>query len=328
MRCRHSLVARFLACVYATIAFAAGATSAQWPSKPIKSIVATTPGSAPDLVARYVAERLGASRWQPVIVDNKPSAAGRIAIEEFKRAANGGSAMVIAPASSMTLYSHVFQKLSYDVFNDFTPVSTVASTAFAFAVGSKVPPSVTNIETYVQWCKANAREAQCANPGLGSLPHFLAMMFAREANVDLAHIPYRGAAMQAAASGEASAALATEGTARAFHEAGKLRVLATTVSERSKLFPKSQTFRELGWTALVQREWFGAFMPARTPAAVAEKMAETIRAALQEPNMGETWEKARWSPDSTKPAQLKAAVQREHAFWGPIVKASAFTSEA
>jgi tripartite-type tricarboxylate transporter receptor subunit TctC len=285
-------------------------------------------GTTLDTMSRKLTHKLTGRYATNAIVENKPGAAGRIAIEEIKKAPNDGSVMLIAPASSMTLYPHVFQKLSYDVFNDFTPVSTVASTVFALGIGPKVPGAVTTVETFVQWCKSNPREAQCANSGMGSLPHFLAMLLAREAGIELAYIPYRGASMQAAASGELAAAIATEGTARPFHQAGTLRVLATTGSERSTLYPQAQTFRELGWNTLVQREWFGAFMPARTPGTVAQKAADAIRNALQEADIRELWGNMSWSPDSNTPAQLQAAIRREHDLWGPIVKTSEFTPES
>lgn len=287
-------------------------------------------GGSIDLVCRKLAEKITGHYADHVIVDNKPGAAGRLAVEEVKRARTDGSAMLVAPASAFTLYPHVYRQLGYDVFADLAPVSTVASTGFALAIGPKVPSAVDNFETFKQWCRANPAAAQCGNPGAGSLPHFLAMLMAREVGMDLGHIPYRGgsAAMQATAAGEVAAALSTEASARPLQQAGRLRVLATTWSERSPFFTQVPTFRELGLPVLAQREWFGAIMPARTPTAMVQAAAEALRAALKEADLRDTWEHAYLSVESSTPAQLQATIRREYDFWALAVKASSFTPEA
>jgi tripartite-type tricarboxylate transporter receptor subunit TctC len=279
-------------------------------------------GNVIDIMSRKVAEKLTGRYASQVVVENKAGAAGRIAVAELKRAATDGSAMLIAPASAMTLYPHVFTKLNYEAFNDFVPVASVASTAFALAVGPKVPTSITNLVSFIAWCKANPREASCANAGIGSLPHFLALLVARESGLDFTHIPYPGTAMPAAAAGETAAAVAAEAAARPLVEAGKLRVLATTGRERSALYPSAQTFVELGWNSLVIREWFGAFMPARTPSHITNSAASAVRSALQEPDLRETWAKASWGFESMSPEQIRLAMRQEYEFWGPVVKTS------
>jgi Tripartite tricarboxylate transporter family receptor/Dioxygenase len=161
-------------------------------------------------------------------------------------------------------------------------------------------------------------------------PHFMAMLLARETRVALTHVPYRGglAAMQDAAAGQVSAALATEAAALALEKAGKLRVLATTGSDRSAFLPQAPTLREMGYPNLTQREWFAAFMPARTPAAVVASAADGVQAALRDPGIRDVWHKAALSAEGSTPAELSAALRKEHDFWGPVIKASGFTPEA
>lgn len=286
-------------------------------------------GGSIDVVCRKLAEKLTGRYADHVIVENKPGAAGRLAIEELKRARADGSAMLVAPASAFTLYPHVYRQLSYDVFTDLAPVSTVASTGFALAVGPKVPPEVNSFEAFKQWCRADPAAAQCGNPGAGSLPHFMATLMAREAGVTLGYIPYRGgsAAMQATAAGEVAAALSTEASARPLLQAGKLRVLATTWPERSPFFPQVPTFRELGLPALARREWFGALMPARTSTTTVQTAVEALHAALREGDLRDVLERSYLGIDSSTPAQLQAAIRREYDFWAPIVRASGFTPE-
>lgn len=289
------------------------------------------PGGSVDIVCRKLAERLGGGRYHAqVVVENKPGAAGRLAVDEVKKAAPDGGAMLVTPASVVTMYPHVYRQLSYDPFTDLSAVSSVAATGFALAVGPRVPTSVGSFEEFVRWCRANPAGAMCGNAGAGSMPHFMALLLEREARIELTHVPYRGgsAAMQGAAAGEVGAAFATEGSARALVQAGRLRVLATAGAERSPFFPLAPTFRELGLARIAQREWFGAFMPGRTPLLLAQAAADALRAVLQQSDVRDTWERAGLQVDSNGPAELQAAMRQEHDFWGPLVKASGFTPES
>jgi tripartite-type tricarboxylate transporter receptor subunit TctC len=287
-------------------------------------------GGILDVVSRKLAEHLSGAWGRNVIVDNKPGAAGRLAVEALVASPPDGSSMLVTPASVVTMYPHIYKNLSYDVFSDLAPVGIVAVAGFALAVGPAVPASVRTLDEFFAWCKLNPAAAQCGNAGAGSFPHFMAMLLAREARVTLPHVPYRGglAAMQDAAAGQVSAALATEASAIALERAGKLRVLATTGSDRSVFLPQAPTFREMGYPNLAQREWFAAFMPARTPAAVIALAADGIQAALREPGIRDVWHKAALSAEGSTPAELRSALRKEHDFWGPVIKASGFTPEA
>ena len=286
-------------------------------------------GGSVDIVCRKLADKLAGRYAGHAIVDSKPGAAGRLAIEELRRARADGSVLLVTPASTLTLYPHVYRQLGHDVFADLAPVSTVVSSGFALAVGPRVPAMVDSFDSFRQWCRAEPAVAQCGNAGAGSLPHFMAMLMAREAGTALAHIPYRGgsAAMQAAAAGEVAAALSTEAAARPLQQAGRLRVLASTWAGHSPFFPLAPSFQDLGLPLLVQQEWFGAFMPARTPDAAVQAVAAVLREALSEPDVRELWEKTFLGVDSSGPAQLRVLVRREHDFWARAVRASGFTPE-
>ena len=288
------------------------------------------PGGSIDIIARKLAERLSGRIARQVLVESKPGAAGRLAAEAMKSAPADGTTLLVTPGSVMNMYPHIYRPLAYDVFNDVLPVSVVAMTGFALAVGPAVPATVKNVDDFIAWCKANPAGAQCGNPGAGSLPHFMAMLLARDAKLELTHVPFRGGllAMQAMAGGQVSAALATEASAIALEQAGKLRVLATTGPERSVFLPQASTFREQGYANLVQREWFGAFMPAKTPVSSVQAASEALRAALREPEVQDIWRKAGLAAEGSTPAELQQALRREHDFWGPIIRASGFTPEA
>jgi tripartite-type tricarboxylate transporter receptor subunit TctC len=297
-------------------------------SDTLRIVCGYPPGGSLDVVSRKLAEKLAGRVGGNVVVDNKPGAAGRLGVEEVKRA-TPGSAMLVTPASTLTMYPHVYRQLAYDPFVDLVPVSTVATTAFALAVGSQVPPSVTSVQELVGWCRQQGASATCGNPGAGSMPHFMTLLLARELGVPLTPVPYRGGqvAMQGAAAGETAMALATESSARALQQARKLRVLATTWNRRSPFFPDSPSFSEAGVRALTQREWFGAFMPARTADAQVRLVAEAIAASTHDADVRDTWERTGLVVEVQGPAALRDALRAEHDFWGPVVRASGFTPE-
>ena len=288
------------------------------------------PGGSVDVVSRRLAERLGKGYAKAAIVENKPGAGGRLVVDALKAGSADGSALLITPASVVTMYPHIYRPLSYDVFADLTPVAMVASTEFCLAVGPAVPTSVQTLETFADWCRANPAQSHCGNAGAGSFPHFMALLLARETGIALSHVPYRGgsAAMLALAGGQISAALATEGSALALEQSGKVRVLATTAAQRSSFFPKAPSFNELGYRNLVQREWFGAFMPRRAPDAAVASVAAEISAMLAEADVHDQWARMGLITTGSSPAALKTALRREHDFWAPIIKASGFTPEA
>lgn len=295
----------------------------------LRLVVGYPPGGSLDLVARKLADKLAGRIAAQILVDNKPGAAGRIGVEEVKKAAPG-SALLLTPASVLTMYPHVYRQLSYDPLTDLVPVSTAAATGFALAVGPGVPAAVDSVASLVQWCRAQAAPVACGNAGAGSMPHFLSLLAAQQLGIAFTPVPYRSGqlAMQAVAAGEAPMALGTESAARAFQQAGRLRVLATTWARRSAFFPEAPTFSELGVTGLVVREWFGLFMPARTHEETVQAAADAVQAAVALADVREAFDRQSLQAEAVPSQQLHAALRAEHAQWGPVIRASGFTPES
>lgn len=295
----------------------------------LRIVVGFPPGGVVDLVARKLAEKLAGRVAAQVLVDNKPGAAGRIAAEEVKKAAPG-STVLLTPSSVMAMYPHVYRQLTYDPFADFAPVTTAAATGFALAVGPGMPAQVDSTAALVGWAQAGRSPVACGNAGAGSMPHFLSLVMARQLGIQVTPVPYRGgqAAMQAAAAGEAPMALGTENGARSFQQAGRLRVLATTWAQRSPFLPDVPTFRELGIDGLVVREWFGLFMPVRTPDDLVQAVARAVQAVVVLPDVKEVFETLSIQPEALAPERLRESLRAEHESWAPVVKASGFTPES
>jgi len=289
------------------------------------------PGGSIDTISRKLAERLGGGRFAAnTVVDNKPGAAGRLAVEDVKRTSPDHPVLLITPASVVTMYPHVFRQLAYDPFTDLSPVSTVATTGFTLAVGPKVPASVATLEDFLRWCRANPGLAMLGNAGAGSMPHLMGLQLERESRTPLTHVPYRGSgqAAIAVAGGELASVLATEASARPLVQAGKLRLLATAWPERSPFFPQVPTFAEQGLPVMTVREWFGAFVPARVPPAAVQALSDALRTALNDADLRDTWERNCLQVDASGPAPLLAAMRNEHAQWATLVKATGFTPES
>ena len=287
-------------------------------------------GGGIDAVCRTLAAQMSGIYARTVVVESKPGAAGRLAVEEAKHAAADGSTLLVTPASVLTMYPHIYRQLSYDPFSDLLPLSLLAAFGFALIVGPKVPAVVQTLPDFIAWCKTTPGAAECGNPGAGSFPHFMAMLFARDSGIALTHVPFKGgaAALQDLMGGQVSAALLTEPGAMQYIRTGRVRALATSWSERSRFNPTVPTFQELGFPALTQREWFGAFAPRGTPPAVQQAASTALSDAARSAEIREAWHQLGFAAEGSTPSRLEASLRSEYAFWGPIIRASGFTPES
>jgi tripartite-type tricarboxylate transporter receptor subunit TctC len=292
-------------------------------------LVGFPPGGTVDAVARRVAEKLRGNYAKTVVVENKPGAGGRLAVEELKRSAPDGTTLLVTPAAMITLYPHVYTKLAYGV-DDVTPVSTVAQVAFAFGVGPAVPESVKNIKDFLAWAKANPAMANYGSPGAGSPPHMEGALLSKESGVELRHVPYRGSApgIQDLLGGQVTAFSSPIGDYLPHLKSGKLRVLATSGAARSRFAPDVPTYTEQGFKALEMVEWYGLFLPAKAAPEVVQRAATAVRAAMTSPDMAEGLAAFGMEVQVSSPAELTKAVNDENAAWGPIIKKVGFTPEA
>ncbi|WP_119289153.1 Bug family tripartite tricarboxylate transporter substrate binding protein [Azohydromonas sediminis] len=295
----------------------------------LRVICGFPPGGTTDAVSRRVADKLRGTYAKNAIVENKPGAGGRLGVEELRRSPADGSTMLLTPAGMITLYPHIYRSLSYGP-NDVIPVSIGARIEFGFGVGPAVPDSVKDIKGFLEWAKANPANANYGSPGAGSPPHFLAALLAKDSGVDLRHVPYRGSApgIQDLLGGQVSAFSSPVGDYLPHLKTGRLRLLATSGSARSRFTPDVATYAEQGFKDLVMGEWYGFFMPAGTPANIVSAAAQAIRQAVAQPDVIESFAQLGVEAASNTPAEMAAAVRNENAQWGPIVKKVGFTPEA
>jgi tripartite-type tricarboxylate transporter receptor subunit TctC len=289
-------------------------------------------GSAGDSVARRIGEKVAGSAYSRnvAVVDNRPGAGGRIALEVLKSAPADGSVLALSPFSCTSIYPHVYSKLSYDANKDFAPVSIGAVMHHGLAVGPKVPASVVTVRDFLAWAKANPQEANYGSPAAGSTPHFIGALLGLTANVDLRHVPYRGSVpgITDVVGGQIAAMVTPSGDFLANHRAGKLRMIATSGRQRSPFSPEVSTFAEQGFADLTTEEWFGFYAPAQTPAAAIARANAAVNAAVKEraviDSLGVVGLIARGSTAN----EMAMSQQAEFERWGPLVRRIGFTAES
>jgi tripartite-type tricarboxylate transporter receptor subunit TctC len=291
-------------------------------------IVGFPAGGATDLVARILANQLRGAYASAVIVENKPGAAARVAIDYVKNAEPDGSEILFTPDFPLTVYPHSFRMLSYDPIRDLIPVAPVAHSSLTFVVGPAVPTSVASLPDYVRWCKSNPDKALFATTSAGGTPHFVGVMLAAAAKIPMTPIHYRGGApaLQDLIGGHVPASVNPIGETLPLTNAGNVRILAVASSQRSKFLPDTPTMRELGYDVAVD-SWLGTFAPAGTPRDVIQALNATIGKAVQSPDLIENLARIGNEPKFESPDQFAMTVRRDIERWGPVVKASGFVAD-
>ncbi len=290
-------------------------------------------GSAGDIVARRVAEKVAGSAYtrNAAVVENKPGAGGRIALDALKASAPDGATLCLSPFSCTSIYPHVYgAKLSYDPLRDFIPVSIAALMFHGLAVGPMVPQSVKDVKGFLEWGKANPKDANYGSPAAGSTPHFIGALLGIGSGVDLKHVPYRGSVpgVTDVVGGQIAAMMTPSGDFIANHKAGKLRILATSGAKRSPFIPDVATFAEQGFPEFTVEEWFGFYAPARTPAAVVAAANAAIVTALKDKSVIDGLGVVGLVAQSSTADEMARSQKAEFERWGPLVKKTGFTGES
>ena len=292
--------------------------------RPVRIVVGFAAGGTADLIARVVADKLKDSVGQPVIVENRPGAIGRIAAEAVKNAPPDGSVIMVMPIGPMAVVPHVYSDITYDPVRDFAAVAQGATFQFAIAAG---PASGAKTwSEFAAWVRANPDKAAYATSGAGSLPHFFGVLLSRELGVAMVHVPYKGSAayVNDLLGGLVPAAVDAMADLTELHRAGRIRILASSGAVRSTALPEVPTFNELGLKGVEASGWFGFFAPAKTPKSIVDALNRGINKALTSPDVAERLSKIGMDPAPTTPGEFARIVASDYAKWGPIVKASGF----
>ena len=294
--------------------------------KTVKFLVGFPAGAGLDTMTRLVAEKMRVKLGQPVVVENRPGADGRIVMDLLKTSPADGLTLVMTPLVTVVTAPQVFSNLRYDPFADFTPVAHAASFLFGFAVGPNVPAK--SLAEYVALVKQDPKQGSYASAGAGSLPHFFTVLFADTAKIEMVHIGYKGSApaITDLMGGQISAFMGTASDVAAQHKAGKLRVIATSGAQRARTLPEVPTFREQGYN-IEGAGWYAAYAPAKTPKDAIDRLAAAIVEGIRSPEVRERLEALGMEPTGLGPAELARIHRADYDKWGPVIKASGFKPE-
>lgn len=278
----------------------------------------------PDAVVRLLADQMK-SYAASIVVEPRPGASGRVAVEAVKAAAPDGSVILFSPTGFLTLFPHTYKTLRYGP-QDFAPVSTVASLAGVLTIGPRVPGEVRTLADFVSWCGANAKDASYGTPGVGTSMHLIGAALGRAAGFEFLHVPYQGrAAIQDVLKGEIASAIMPIDSSLGLIQSGGLRALATTGPARSPFLPDVPTMVEAGYPLLNDVTWFGFFVPAKTPRDIVESLNGAIQGALQTSGVASGLAKLSVDIDAISMDNFAKLLASESTRWKGIVQATGFS---
>lgn len=309
--------------IAALLAALALALPAAAQDRTVKFLVGFPAGASLDTMTRLVSDRMRVTLNQPVVVENRPGAAGQIAMSAVKAAPPDGLTLVMTPLVTVVTAPHV-QDLPYDAFADFAPLSHTANFLFAFGVNAQVPAQT--LAEYVALVKRDAKYGNYSSAAPGSLPHFFSLLFADKAGLAaMNHIGYKGSAqaMTDLLGGQIAAFMGVVSDLAPQHKAGKLRVLATSGAQRARDLPDVPTFIELGY-AIEGAGWYAAYAPAKTPKETVDRLSSAIAEAIRSPEVRVKLEAMGLEPTGTNAAELARIHRADYEKWGPVIRASGF----
>lgn len=287
---------------------------------PLKILVGFPPGGSADVLARLMAEALR-DDFGVITVDNRPGAAGRIALTAVKNAKPDGQTVVVLPSGPMVLFPHVYKKLDYDAVKDFTPISQIA--AFQFGVVSGPATGAKTVAEMLAKAKADPKGATYGSPGQGTLPHFMGVLMEQSSGVKLVHVPFQGGAPANTAllGGHIDYKFDVVSETAELHKTGKARIIAVTGDKRDPQVPEVPTLKESG-VDMVATAWFAMYGPAGLPAPVLAHLERAVSAAAKKPEMRARLLALGYDPIGSGSAELAAAQRNDLARWEKPIKAT------
>jgi tripartite-type tricarboxylate transporter receptor subunit TctC len=286
----------------------------------LKILVGFSAGGSADTIARQIANAMK-DDFSSVTVDNKPGAAGRIALQAVKAAAPDGQTVIILPSGPMVLFPHVYKNVGYDAVKDFTPISLISR--FQFGIVSGPSSNVKTIPEMMAKVKSDPASATYGIPGTGSLPHFLGVLLEQTAGVSLAAVPFQGGAPTNTAllGGHIGYKIDVVLESVPFHKEGKVRIIAVTGSKRDSQIPEIPTLKEQGIN-MEATAWFAMYGPAGMSAQTLARLESAVQKAVNRPDVREHLIKLGNEPVGSTSAELAAIQKADLARWEKPIKAT------
>src|SRR5689334_3483483 len=308
---------RFL--LAAAVLLATAVHAQEWPGKPVRIVVPSPAGGSADLMPRIVAEKLAEKWGQPVIVDNRPGAAGNIGADAVFRADPDGYTLLSSPPPPLVINKLLYPKLSYDP-DEFVPITVIGAIPNVLLVNPKVP--VNSVQELIAYAKANPGKLNYASQGSGTTSHLTAELFKSMAGgLDITHVPYKGTApaLTDLLAGQVDMMCDNLGVSLPHVRSGRLKALAVASRRRFPGLPDVPALAETlpGFEATA---WFGIVAPPSTSAAIAEKVAVGVQEALKLPEVRKRLADLSAEPLGYSPAETAAFMRQEVERWGAVIR--------
>lgn len=322
--------AAILAFMRIALLAAFGVTSAlaqSYPAKPIRILIGQAPGSATDVVARVVGNRLSESLGQPIVVEARPGAGGVVGTEAAARSAPDGYTLFMGNNSTHGSNPALYAKLPYDAVSDFAPIAFVASVAYVLVVAPSLP--VNSVQELIALAKSRPGKLNYASAGNGSTHHFCGELLKSTAGIDMTHVPYKGSgpAIAGLLGGDVSLMFANVADIGSQIKGGKVKPLAVTTAKRAAMLPDVPTMAEAGLPDFEIQSWFGLLAPAGTPAPIVARLnAETVK-VLARADVKATLAAQGLEVNPGAPEQFGAYIKSEIARFAKIGKAAGIKAE-
>jgi tripartite-type tricarboxylate transporter receptor subunit TctC len=319
---------RTLLAALPALCLAAAARAQGWPSRPIRLVVPFPAGGATDLLARAIAQGLGNTLGQPLVVDNRPGAGGTLGSAEAAKAAPDGHTLLIATSSTHAVAPHLNPNLPYKAEADFAPIAHVANAPNIVLVPRDLP--VASVRELIAYAKAKPGQLNYATSGNGTIVHLTTEAFKAQAGVFIVHIPYRGTALAIPdlVSGKVQLLFDSVVSGLPHVKDGKLKALAITSARRSPLIPELPTVAESGLPGFESTTWFGFYGPKGLPADIVQRVAAELQRALARPDVAERLAKLGAEPVADAgPAKFAAMVKADSERWATLIRERKITSD-
>jgi len=312
-----------LAALVAASAAPPACAQSTWPSRQITIIVGFSAGGSTDIVARLIAEDLKKSLGQPVVIDNRPGAAGNIGANIVAKAKPDGYTLFMGSVGPLAINASLYKDMPYDNLKDFSPITLVVHVPNLLVVNPAVMP-VNSLDEFVDLLRKNPGKYFFASTGAGTASHLSGELLKTMAGVEATHVPYKGAvALNDLLAGEqVHFMFATIPSVIQFVRAGRLRALAVTTKKRSAALPEIPSIAELGYPDFEASSWFALLGPARLPQEAVTRMHAEVVRILREPAIREKLSSQGADPVGSTPEELADYMREETAKWAPVVKAS------
>lgn len=299
-------------------------TAAEYPNRPVRYVVAFSPGGINDIMARIVGQKLNESWGQPIIVDNRPGAGGNLAAALVAKATpDGYTFMNISTAH--TISQTLYRKLDYSLERNLTPVVVLGNSPLIMVVHGGLPPK--SVAELVEWAKKN--RLVYASGGVGVISHLSMEMFKVATKIDATHVPYKGVgpAVPELISGQAHVMVNAIPELLPHTKGGRLRVLGSMTEKRHPFIPDVPTFIDLGYKEFVMGNWTGIVAPAGTPKPIINKIASEVTRIIRSPDVSKRLVDMGVDPLGGTPEEFGQRIKSEIARFGKAVKASGAKAE-